>query len=289
MRRTLGLCIHESFLKQEEASAAIGLLGELLINPPALTEFARYFPKMEYQNLAILISEAVSCGVDVILRVPVCPDYQDGYDKLGSGVGAAAKRFLNVVTNIADVFHHRNINISLAIDVADTEGVDFFLMPRLRVNKDEFFHRVSMTRRAIKEEIETRQIAIPLEIRSMLDEFRQAGIDYGMRQGELSKVFLDQSNKANSQLVDELSKERVRIGDYEDLGLKNEEFREAAAFELAGYALYGELVGADELICSPDAKSAIKAYNILKKDPATISPTLYIGGERKTKTIGGWE
>ncbi len=47
--------------------------------------------------------------------------------------------------------------------------------------------------------------------------------------------------------------------------------------------------GSGELICSPDAKSAIKAYNILKKDPATISPTLYIGGERKTKTIGGWE
>ena len=81
-----------------------------------------------------------------------------------------------------------------------------------------------------------------------------------------------------------LVEERFRSEDYQDLGLSSEqEFLEAAAYEMAGYAIYGEVIGSDALICSPDAQSAVPAYNFLKEGKRTISPIAFIKPPRKER------
>ena len=266
-----------------EIKPAVKLVMGLLENQIERVDFMRDFPLVESLRLLELAIESVSCGVDLPISVPVCPDYQaeSGYDDLGCGVSRTALRFLDRFPLLSGVFSKRGIKIKAEMDFADVEILDPFLGRRLNLNKDEFFSRVAASRNATKQEIASRGLADKIEVGSMLNRFQDNGIDYAVRQHQFADQILSDyslgKNRKVKLTLNALIKERTKIGDYQTLKLSSDsEYLEVAAYELAGYAVYGELIGPDALICSPDAESAIPGYNFLKKDRSTISPTAFI-------------
>ena len=210
-----------------------------MINPPERVDIARHFPLPEYSNLLeILLKHSVS-GSPVPIVVPVCPDYPETGYQLGGGAGLTARR--------------------LAMPAAG------------------FFQMTNSTVEEIRKEILLYGFGDSIGVGSMLDYFVSDGVDYASRQEELARQILDHSGRKVKQVIAGLIKERIANEDYQDLQLGTEtEFSQAAAYELAGYAAYGELVGSVALICSPDAQSAVPGYNFLKKNNSDISPTALI-------------
>lgn len=232
--------------------------------------------------MAALLLKSLSCGEPVPLVVPVCPDYpEDGYE-LGDGVSRTAQRFLGVLPSLQKLFTDRGFTILAEIDVADVEIFDPIISRRLAMTTDEFFRRTNHTIEAICKEVLCRGLSDSVTVGSMQRRFETSGADYALRQKELVQQLLGHSGRKVRQVREALVKERIASGDYQDLQLATEaEFREAAAYELGGYAVYGELVGSSVLICSPEAQSAIPAYNMLKRHGSHISPTALIKPPRR--------
>ena len=64
-------------MRKAEAISVIGVINDLFLKPLEHMEFAHHFPKYEYQNLAILSYESVSCGVPLTISLGTCADYQE--------------------------------------------------------------------------------------------------------------------------------------------------------------------------------------------------------------------
>lgn len=272
----------ESVVDEELALATVDTITTFLINPPERVDVARHFPIPEYSNLAELLLKSASSGSSVPIVVPVCPDYPEGGYELGSGSSLTASRFLHRFPSLQQLFSDRGFDISVKIDVADVEIFDPIISKRLAMTADGFFRKTNSTIEEIRKESLRRGLGNSVTVGSMLDRFTAHGVDYVSRQQELAGQLLNHSGRKVKQVMAALIKERIANEDYQDLELTVEnEYREAAAYEIAGYAAYGELVGAGALICSPDAESAVPGYNFLKKDSSTISPTAFIKPPRK--------
>lgn len=274
--------IEESTLYRHHAQSALGVITELLLSPPEGIEFAEHFPIPEYENLTELLLESGSCGVPFPVTVPVCPDYPESGYELGSGVGLTTRRFLHRLPSLMKMLDDNDLQLSVEIDIADVEILDPILRKRLAMSSNEFTRRMQSTREETRKEILRRGFAHAVTVGFMSDRFAAHGVDYSLRQRELADLLLKHSGKKARRALKLLMEERLRSEDYQDLGLSSEtEFLEAAAYEIAGYAAYGELIGPDALICSPDAASAVPGYNVLKKDNGAISPTAYIKPPRR--------
>lgn len=276
-----GLIIHE-----HEIKPAVELAMSLLENPIEGIDFMRNFPLAETCGILELAIESVSCGVDLPIVVPACPDYPESGYELGNGPSRTATMFLNRFSALEKFFLGYGIDVKTEIDIADVEILDPFLGRRLNLKQDEFFARISATQSAVEQEILSQGLVGKVSVCSMLGRFQDLGVDYPVRQQELSsRILSDYSSGQNRKVrltLNALVKERIKIGDYQSLGLSSDsEHLEAAAYELAGYAAYGELIGSDALICSPDAQSAVPGYNFLKKDNSAISPTAFIKPSRR--------
>ena len=253
-----------------------------MINPPERVDIARHFPLPEYSNLLeILLKHSVS-GSPVPIVVPVCPDYPETGYQLGGGAGLTARRFLHRFPDLRRLFSSRGFDISVTIQVADVEIFDSVISRRLAMPTAGFFQMTNSTIEEIRKEILLYGFGDSIGVGSMLDYFVSDGVDYASRQEELARQILDHSGRKVKQVIAGLVKERIANEDYQDLQLGTKtEFSQAAACELAGYAAYGELIGADALICSPDAQSAVPGYNFLKKNAAEISPTAFVKPPRR--------
>lgn len=273
--------LEESTLSPKDARAVIDVITKLLLDPPNI-DIARHFPLPEYSNLIELLLESSSCGTPLPIVVPVCPDYPESGYELGGGAGLTARRFLHRFPSLQQLFSDRGLDISVEIDVADVEILDPIISKRLAMTKDGFFRRINSTIEEIRQESFRRGLGNSVTVGSMTDRFTECGVDYVSRQQELAAQILGHSGRKVRQVMAGLIKARIANEDYRDLELSTEaEYREAAAYELAGYAAYGELIGADAFICSPDAQSAVPGYNFLKKDNSTISPTAFIKSPRR--------
>lgn len=253
-----------------------------MINSPERIDFARHFPVSEYSNLAELLLKSASSGKPIPIVVPVCPDYPESGYQLGAGAGLTARRFLHRLPFLQKLFTNRGLDISVEIDVADVEIFDPLISRRLAMVASEFFRKTNSTIEEIRRESLGQGLGNFVKVGSMQDRLKARGVDYSLRQQELASQLLVHSGRKVKQTLAGLIKERIANEDYHDLELTTDvEFRQAAAFELAGYAAYGELIGASALICSPDAQSAVPGYNFLKKDNSTISPTAFIKPPRR--------
>jgi hypothetical protein len=273
--------LEEATLYQNDANAVIDVITKLLLDPPNI-DIARHFPLPEYSSLTELLLESSSCGTPLPIVVPVCPDYPESGYQLGGGAGLTARRFLHRFPFLRQLFADHGLDVSVEIDVADVEILDPIISKRLAMTKDGFFRRINSTIEEIRKEGFRRGFGNSVTVGSMTDRFTERGVDYTSRQQELAAQILGHSGRKIRQVMAGLVKERIANEDYQDLGVATEtEFREAAAYELAGYAVYGEMIGPDALICSPDAQSAVPGYNFLKKDSSTISPTAFIKPPRR--------
>lgn len=267
----------ESVVDEKSVLATVDTIATFLINPPEIVDVARHFPMSEYSNLAELLLKSAFSGNPVPIVVPVCPDYPESGYQPGGGAGLTARRFLHSFPSLQQLFADHGFDVSVEIDVADVEIFDPIISKRLAMTADGFFRKTNSTIEEIRTETLRRGLGDSITVGSMCDRFMERGVDYVSRQQKLATQILDHSGRKVGQVMAGLIKERIADEDYQDLELTTDaEFREAAAFELAGYAAYGELIGPDALICSPDAQSAVPGYNFLKKDNSIISPTAFI-------------
>lgn len=275
----------ESFLRKAEAISVIGVINDLFLKPLEHMEFARHFPKYEYQNLAILSYESVSCGVPLTISLGTCADYQGAtYDSpIGTGIGQSAERLLNKLPDIKHLFNKHRINIAVNIDVSDAESADLVLRDKLSVPPQEFIRLTRLSQDSIRTEATRHGFSGNVRVSSILDKCQEANLDYSEKSSQLRRQFFEREARdiKCKRLIAGLIDERKSKGEYATI--PSEEYELMAIAELAAYAVYGELVGPDALICSPHAKSAVMAYNLLKDDQDTISPTLYIGDSPKEK------
>lgn len=267
-----------------DVQTVVGIVLEFLLKPLSRIDAFTSFPCEEYKNLAKLTLQSVESKQPLLIAVPVCPDYPESGYEMGTGAGITAKRFLNIYPAIVEVFKKFGISIQARIDVADADGIDPFLSQKLGVTRDEFFRRIQHTRQAIQMETETRGLSTEIEVASMLETCAENGFDYVKKQEEYVEELLKLDCGKPAKVFSALISERLRKQDFQLLGLTDEsEYKLAAAYELAGYAAYGETIGNSAVICSPDAQSAIPAYNMLKKDKYKISPVIGIKSGREHK------
>lgn len=274
-RLALSHLLHFGPLKNSAVVTVKEILLEFLLNPPSSVDFARHFTKSEFISFAQLAYQTAEREAPFPIVAPVCPDYPEVGYELGSDVSLTAKRFLDVFPSLVQPLERHGCIPSAMIHVADTEIEDRFLSTRLRDSREEFLRKTAVTQDAIQREIRHRSLT-NVVVSSMLGLCEEKGIAYAERQEACVEKILKNPSVKTTKVLDRLVKERTAIGDFQDLGLVAEEYRIAAAYELAGYAVYGDIIGADAFICSPDAESAVPAYNMLKEDKANISPTAFV-------------
>ncbi len=260
-------------------------VADILVSSPEGSNFGLYSPKQEYSNLAKILLESTLSGIPVKLVCPVCPDYPEKGYEVGSGVGRTGLRLLNALPGLTSIFSKYGAEVAVDIHIADVEVFDSFLGTRLNISQNEFLKRTGKSIESTAKEIGLRNLGLNVRVGSMLEYFNSLGVNYPLSQLEFARSILSSTNKKVQTTLNSLTQERVKRGDFDSLHLSQDKFLEAAAFELAGYSVLGEAVGGTSIICSPDAQSAVSAYNFLKADPLKVTPTFFIKPERKNKHV----
>lgn len=272
------------YLTIEALKKTMNTVLHLMFNKLSGSSFGTHFLQEETSTVTELLLEANSCGVPLLITAPVCPDYLKGGYVLGESIGDYARNLVKNIPRVRRFFQEHGFEIVFELDIADGDAEDEFLEPLLGIPKEEFLRRTKLTEEAVKREIE-KQHAEGVEVGSLLTRTRQMGVDYRSRQKELAQQIFDFRLRRTDQALNSLTK--IREGEFEELGLQKSQYLLAAAYELAGYSLYGELIGPDGLILitSPMAGVCVTAINFLKDNSAQFSPTLYLR-EKKEKVTG---
>lgn len=282
VREEFHAAVENLFVYPSEA-AAVGLLScDFLLAPPAGVDFARHFPLQEFPRFAELVMESISCGVPLELNAATCPDYlKDSYE-LGEGIGEYGRKLLDKIPALQEQFKRRGITIAFDLVVADCDAVDPFLRSKMFLPIERFLSKTRQTQGAIVDEVQRLGLGEVVTVDSMLSRCEERGINYVGEQIKFAEQVLAKSDGKIGKVKAGLIKERTDNGEYQQLGLPAEEYEIAAAYELAGYAVYGALVGPDAVVCSMASLSAVAGLNMLKNDRLQVSPTMYLY-EKKQK------
>lgn len=263
------------FVYRHEVASVRLLVTDLMLAAPPGFDVARHFPKAEYPRITDLAYESASCGVPIPISVATCPDYLVGGYSLGSGIGDYAKTFLTKLPELIKIFKRREFRVDIDLVVADGDAVDPFLMSRRNINMEAFLCQTRQTQAAIQTEIKRRGLDC-VTTSSLLDQCEELGIDYARELEIAAGEILRKKDGKVQKVRDALIQERLQNGEFQQLGLLPEEYEQASAYELAGYALYGALVGSDAIVCTMSSTTAVAGLNMLKVDPNTVSPTIYV-------------
>ncbi|MBI3980623.1 hypothetical protein HY345_01365 [Candidatus Microgenomates bacterium] len=272
------------YLTREALKKTTNTVLHLMFNKLSDSSFGTHFLEDETSAVTELLLEADSCGVPLLIPAPVCPDYLKGGYVLGESIGDYARNLVKNIPRVGRFFQEHGFAVTFELDIADGDAEDEFLEPLLGIPKKEFLRRTKSTEEAVKREIEKQKIK-SIEVGSLLARTKEMGVDYRLRQKELAEQILGLRLRRTDQALDSLVK--LREGEFEELGIKKSQYLTAAAYELAGYSLYGELIGPDGLILitSPMAGVCVTAINFLKDNSAQFSPTLYLR-EKKERVTG---
>ena len=203
--------------------------------------------------------------------VPVCPD-TSGY-VLGDGIGDVLPKGIEYSVMFESVFKKHEIPTIFDIQVADVEGLDPVILKNTGETTDSHFMKTKGTIEKGRSEIERRKLGSVVAVRSMLEAFTEAGLDFREVQIEAANKIRSSQNRQVANVVDGLIKERVRLGNF--VRFDDATKRELVINELASYAAFGEMSGGDAIILSPDAKSAVPAYHFSIDDNNKFSPVIY--------------
>ena len=272
------------YLTRDGLQKTVDTVLHLMFNKLPNSSFGTHFLKEETHVITELLLEADSCGVPLLIPAPVCPDYLNGSYVLGDAIGDYARSLVKKIPQVRRFFQERGFEVVFELDVADGDAEDEFLEPLLGIPKEEFLRRTKLTQEAIRGEIAKHHLE-GIEVGSLLTRAQEMGVDYRTRQKELAQQILDLRLRRTDQALNSLVK--LREEELEKLGIKKGQYSTAAAYELAGYSLYGELIGPDGLILitSPMAGVCVTAINFLKDKSTEFSPTLYIR-DKKEKVTG---
>ncbi len=248
-----------------------GLLHELIDKPIKGSLFFQYNPKKEIPRMTTLLFDAKFENRPVPIVAPVCPDYQRGTYRLRDGVGETAGKVVETYPHIRNLFSKYDFRTKLRIDVADVEAFDESILQASGETTPTFLDKVERTKSAITERVEGNP---DIQVGTMREAFRKHSFDYKkIAERNASQIRLA-SRGSMASVRDQLIIERQKNGDLRDV--KEPQVPSLICLELGGYAAYGEYVGGDAVILSPDAASAIPAYHFSTIDPEEFSPVIYL-------------
>lgn len=245
------------------------ILNEMLRSPSIRAEYFQRNPKREISNLVDLLVNSRLSGESVEVVSPVCPDYDLGTYKLNNGVGDTAIKALNYFREISTMFERYHFPLKLRIDVADVEAYDESILRATGESTNSFLSKVNRTTELIRQESRARVIDVQVEPMSS-----RVGSGYIAGQLDNARSIAQAVDGPKAKVRDLLYQERKRGGDF--AGIDDLLARLLVCYELGGYAEYGRNVGGKAIIASPDASSAIPAYNFEANHPSNFSPVIYI-------------
>lgn len=254
------------------------LILDSLFKPPTKGfEFFPRYPKEEVAQFCRLAVASRENGLLIPVICPVCPDYPErGVAVIGDGIGYAARRVLDNLTGFFEFFRAKNLGINLQILVADVEVLNPIMLNHSGATAEEFLTKTQMTQAKIRAEIERMGMSGVVTVSSMAEVLTAAGWDYLARHRESFNAIQTNQTRMVNRVKKSLMQERQELRNFN--GFVGEETEAAVTAELADYAVFGDFIDGQAVILSPDAMSAVPAYNFLRsgKDKKLVNPTIFL-------------
>lgn len=245
------------------------ILNEMMRSPSIRAEYFQRNPKREIPNIVDLLLKSRLSGEPVEVVSPVCPDYDLATYKLKDGIGEAAVKCLKYLPEISSMFSRYHFPLKLRIDVADVEAYDESILKATGESTQSFLRKVNRTTHLIDQESRARGIQMLVGPMSSV-----VGDDFISGQIRNARSIAQAKDGPKAKVRDLLYEERKKGGDF--VGIDDVLARLLVCYELGGYAEYGRNIGGKAIIASPDASSAIPAYNFEANQPSDFSPVIYI-------------
>lgn len=249
------------------------LVLDSLLEAPKGFEFFPRFPKEEAAQFCYLAAENRVSQAPIPIVCPVCPDYR-GHYQLSDGISNPAQSVLNKAATLKEFFNKRNFPFFIQMHMADVEAYEPLILKASGETTESFLTKTANSIINTRKKIEELGLSGLIQIESMQAVFIAAGLDYfELKRTNAQKIKVSESRKVR-RVTESLMTERRRLGDFDLVDPANQPAM--AAEELADYATFGDLVAGRAVILSPDASSAIPAYNFLRGGQKLFNPTIYL-------------
>jgi len=244
-----------------------------LMAAPKGFEFFPRFPKEEVAQFCRLAGENRLNQSPIPIVCPVCPDYC-GHYQLSDGISNPAQSVLNKAAILKDFFGRRNSPFFIQMHMADVEAYEPLILTASGETTESFLKKTANSIISTREKIEELGLGGLIQIESMQAIFVAAELDYfELKRINAQKITVSESRKVR-RVMERLMTERRRLGDFDLVDPANQPAM--ATEELADYATFGDLVAGRAVILSPDALSAVPAYNFLRGGQELFNPTIYL-------------
>jgi len=242
-----------------------------LMAAPKGFEFFPRFPKEEVAQFCRLAGENRLNQSPIPIVCPVCPDYC-GHYQLSDGISNPAQSVLNKAAILKDFFGRRNSPFFIQMHMADVEAYEPLILTASGETTESFLKKTANSIISTREKIEELGLGGLIQIESMQAIFVAAELDYfELKRINAQKITVSESRKVR-RVMERLMTERRRLGDFDLVDPANQPAM--ATEELADYATFGDLVAGRAVILSPDALSAVPAYNFLRGGQELFNPTI---------------
>ncbi|MFH0943299.1 MAG: hypothetical protein V1810_03950 [Candidatus Beckwithbacteria bacterium] len=248
------------------------ILDSLLAAPNGLQFFSR-FPKEEIAQFGYLAVASRLNHQPVPVVCPVCPDYR-GHYQIGDGISRTAEAVMVKIPTIKEFFEKRGLSVFIAIQLADVEAYDQFILEASGETEAGFLGKTRTSIEKIQTRIDELGLAGIVQAESMSEALGRSGIDYFYLKEVKAEQISKSENRKVRRAIEALVTERQKLGDFETISKPDR--RSMVVRELADYSVYGDYVGGRAVILSADALSAVPAYNFLRGKEKAISPTVYL-------------
>ncbi len=248
-----------------------GLLHELVDKPIKGSLLFQRNPQKEIPRMTNLLFDAKFENNPVLIVAPVCPDYEPRTYQLNDGVGETAEKVLSTYPYIRDLFYKYDFQTKLRIDVADVEAFDETILQVSRETTPIFLDKVGRTKSAITARAGH---SSDIEVGTIYEVFQRHSFDYRKAVTRNAFEILEAKSGSRASVRDQLIIERQKNGDLREVG--GSQVPSLISMELGGYAAYGEFIGGQAVILSPDAASAIPAYHFGVFKTQEFSPIIYL-------------
>lgn len=248
------------------------LLDSLLAPPPGFEFFPR-FPKEEVVQFTKLAVASRENNLPLPIVCPVCPDYR-GHYQVADGISRTAGLVLDNLETIKKFFSVRGMAIFIEMHLADVEAYEPLVLQASGESRESFLKKTNGSIGRIQAKIEELGLGETMRAESMSAALSRSGADYfSLKQINLGQISTSDSRKIRRATA-ALAAERQKLGDFDRLNPVDHQLM--AVEELADYAAYGDCVNGRAVILSPDALSAVPAYNFLRGGQKLYNPTIHL-------------
>lgn len=250
------------------------LITKLKLAEPQGFQFFRALKGSDQESLFIekVLHKALT-QEPIEIYLPVCPDFGSGY-VLGTEIGETAQKALAGIHILERTLQSCGFSATYALHLADVEAEDPLVLQASGETTQSFLSKTSLTESSIQQEIRQQGLQDKARLYGMRSFFEETGRSYNDEKLQIQDA-LERTFARNPQTAVEKSVRRTAVdllterraeGDLPAKGELDQDQQQQflpVLAELAGYSAYGKRISetSGALIASPDAFSAVNAYN----------------------------